>query len=385
MDRTLQFFADVSSTHPKKILGACLIIFLISFAFLFQLSFSHNPMDYFPDTMKIKRDVQLIDNKFNGITTLEFIVDTRKENGIHEPDILSRIEKLTRTLETIKTGTVSIGKIFSINDILKESNQALHDNSPAFYTIPGDRKTISQQLFLFESSGSDDWERIVDSQFSKTRITIKTPNVDAVIYEKFLKDIKRRFNDEFQKKADITLTGGVVLLARTVPVALRSMAKSYITAFLVIMVFMILLMGNIKLGILSMIPNLLPIIVVMGILGMSRIPLNLTTIMIGSIAIGLVVDDTVHFMYNYQKYYALKNDNDAAIHETLSGTGRAMLTTSLILCAGFFALMFASLHHMIKFGFFTGVTIILALLSDFLLAPALMTLVSARKNNTIKK
>ncbi len=382
MDKTLQFFTDISSTHPKKIIVASAVLLLISSAFIFRLGFSHNPLDYFPDTMDLKKHVVLIDKEFKGITTLEVVVDTKKENGIYDPFILNQIETLSNSIKKFKNKDIFVGKVFSINDILKESNQSLHGNNPAFYKIPQDRKTIAQELMLFENSGSEDLKKIVDSQFSKTRITIKTPNVDAVNYEPFIKEVKSRFQKAFQDKAEITLTGAVVLNARTVPVALRSMAKSYIAAFIVITIMMILLMGNIKFGLISMIPNLLPIIIVMGIMGVGNIPLNLTTIMIGSIAIGLVVDDTVHFMHNFQRHFKVYGNSYDAIHETLFTTGRAMLITSLILCSGFFVLMLATLNHLAKFGFFTGVIIILALLADFLLAPALMTLVTSDRKNS---
>ena len=141
---------------------------------------------------------------------------------------------------------------------------------------------------------------------------------------------------------------------------------------------MILLIGNWKIGLLSMVTNLLPIIIVMGWMGWAGIPLDLNSLMIGSIALSIVVDDTVHFIYNFQKYFNKTADSYYAIEETLLGTGRALLITSLVLCTGFFILMFASLNHLVRFGFFTGVTIMIALLADFVLVPALMTIVHSR-------
>jgi predicted RND superfamily exporter protein len=135
---------------------------------------------------------------------------------------------------------------------------------------------------------------------------------------------------------------------------------------------MIVLIGNLKIGLVSMIPNLLPILITMGIMGSFYIPLDINSLMIGSIAIGIVVDDTVHFMYNFQKYYDKTPNPFYAVRETILGTGRALLITSLVLCTGFFVLMLASLKHLVRFGFFTGITILIALLADFLLVPALL-------------
>jgi predicted RND superfamily exporter protein len=126
----------------------------------------------------------------------------------------------------------------------------------------------------------------------------------------------------------------------------------------------------------------------MGIMGLTDSPLDLNTLMIGSIAIGLVVDDTVHLVYNFRRYLEQTNDPQLAIRETLLGTGRAMLITSLVLSTGFFVLLSAHLNHLVRFGFFTGVTILVALAGDFLMAPAMLLLVhrrSSRKNDKTRQ
>ena len=160
--------------------------------------------------------------------------------------------------------------------------------------------------------------------------------------------------------------------------AIYSMARSYAIAFLAITMMMLIFISDIKIGLLSMIPNVLPIIIIMGSMGAAGVPLTMNTLMIGSIALGLVVDDTVHFMHNFQRYYQRTQDAPFAIRETLLGTGRALLITSLVLSTGFFVLMCASLNHLVRFGFFTGMAILVALLADFLLAPALMLLIHRR-------
>ena len=120
----------------------------------------------------------------------------------------------------------------------------------------------------------------------------------------------------------------------------------------------------------------------MGLMGWMDIPLDLNSLMIGSIAMGVVVDDTVHFMYNFHKYYEKRHDPAYAICQTLTGTGRALLITSLVLCTGFFILMTASLNHLVRFGLFTGITILFALAADFLLAPALMVVLKGQNHRS---
>ena len=123
-----------------------------------------------------------------------------------------------------------------------------------------------------------------------------------------------------------------------------------------------------------MLPNLTPIVVVMGAMWWLSVPLNMFTMLVGSIAIGLAVDDTVHFMHNFRRYHARYGDVREAVRETLHTTGRAMLVTSVVLGVGFYIFAFATLSNVVQFGVLTGTAIALALVANFLMLPALLTL-----------
>ncbi len=380
MNTVLLFFGRISINHPVKIVSICLILFFVSLYYIFHLEFGNHILNYFPDDHPVKVDLKHVESKLNGSVAFEVVLDTKIENGIHDPSILKGIERLTGIISQFKAEELSIGKIISINDIVKETHQALHENQKEYYTLPTDRDTIAQELFLFENSGVDELERICDSIFSKTRISIRTLWADSVVYDRFMDRLYGWFEEEFNDRAEITVTGLSAIMARTIPAALRSMLKSYVIALIIITILMLILVGDLKLGILSMGPNLLPIFIVMGLIKMAGLTLDINTLFIGSIALGLVVDDTIHFMYNFKKYYQLTGSPDTAIKETLLGTGRAMLITSIVLSVSFFVLLTATLNHSIKFGLFTGIAIVLALLSDFLFAPALMKLGTSAKD-----
>jgi uncharacterized protein len=380
MDRFLEAIATLSVSHRKKIMIAGGVIFLVFFPAAFLLNFSHNIVEYFPRGSTIKQNLSFIDTKLKGSITLELVMDTHRENGLQAPDILNKIEAFGRQTEMFNQDGITVGKVFSITDILKEIHQALNENDPDYYRVPQDRRVVAQELLLFENSGSDDLERIVDNQFSQTRITIKTPWVDAVVCEKFMDQMQQRLSEQLQDSVSVHATGLMALLARAISAAIYSMTKSYLAAFIAITILMILLIGNWKVGLVSMIPNFLPILITMGVMGMLHIPLDINSLMIGSIAIGIVVDDTVHFIYNFQKYYDRTANPHEAVRETLLGTGRALLITSLVLCTGFFILMFASLNHLVNFGFFTGITILIALTADFFLLPAIMVMMHPSRN-----
>jgi len=378
MDRILTAFADFSAAHPLKILAAVAIIALPGTYYASQLKFSDYVVEYFPDAMTVKQDLKRIDRHLRGTITLEVVLDTENENGIHDPGFLNALEAFSNEMKSYADDDIFVGTVLSVNDIIKEINRALHGNDPAYYTVPQERDLIAQELLLFENSGSSDLEKMVDSQSAITRVTIKTPWVDSVDLELFMHQVKAVAESAFADTASVQVTGGMALMARTIPAAIKSMTRSYMLAFFIITIMMMLLVENVKLGLISMIPNLLPIVAIMGVMGMARIPLDMTTLMIGSIALGLVVDDTVHFMYNFRRYYEIRKDAYQAIRETLLGTGRALLITTLVLSCGFFSDMFATLTHIQRFGFFTGLTILVALLADFVVAPALMIVLTGQ-------
>ncbi len=125
-----------------------------------------------------------------------------------------------------------------------------------------------------------------------------------------------------------------------------------------------------------MIPNIAPILLMLGVIGALSLPMDLFTMMVASIAMGLAVDDTIHFMHNFRRYYEIGGDPIEAVRQTLDTTGRAMLVTSIVLSLGFFIFAFATMSNLVNFGLLTAFTIIMALVADYFLAPALMVLVN---------
>jgi predicted RND superfamily exporter protein len=374
MGGALDKVSHFSTRYPVPILVASFLIMGLSVVAAMQNRFSHDVLRWFPKTNEIRQSTEIIDHELRGTINLEVLIDTGKENGFYDPDVLNRLEKATAHVESLELDDLFIGKAWSLTTILKEINQALNENRPEFYTIPQERDLVAQEFLLFENSGSDDLEDVVDSRFSKVRFTIKGPFRDAVRYNALLENVQEYFEEAFPE-AEITLTGMMTLLATTIDHAIVSMARSYVIALAVITVLMVILIGKVRIGLLSMIPNLAPILLVLGVIGATPFKLDLFTMMVASIAIGLAVDDTIHFMHNFRRYYEQSGDPRQAVHETLHSTGRAMLVTTIVLSVGFFIFVFASMNNLFAFGLLTAFTIVMALAADYLVAPALMMVV----------
>ncbi len=378
MDRFLSAVSSFSTRNPWPILLGAGVIIIFSLILAAQLKFSHHPLGWFPQNNPIRVATETIDSHLRGSVSLEVIIDTGRENGLYEPDLLKRLDQATTYLEAQDYGAYFVGKAWSLTSILKETNQALNENRSEFYKVPDNKDLVAQELLLFENSGSDDLEDIVDSQFSKARFTLKVPFRDVIESEDLLRDVPRYFEKNFPE-AKVVLTGLMSLLGQILTQAVRTMARSYLIAIVIITILMIILIGKFRIGLLSMIPNLTPILLTMGLIKVLGFPLDLFTMMVASIAIGLAVDDTIHFMHNFRRYYESGKNPQEAVFETLHTTGRAMLVTTIVLSLGFFVFMFATMNNLVSFGLLTGFTIIMALVSDYLIAPALMVIVNKPK------
>jgi predicted RND superfamily exporter protein len=160
--------------------------------------------------------------------------------------------------------------------------------------------------------------------------------------------------------------------------SIHSSAISYILAFGLIAIMMIILIGNIKIGLISMIPNILPMLSIAALMVGFGVPFDMFSMLVGAIALGLAVDDTVHFMHNFNRYRLEGKNVDEATRLTLVGTGRAIIITSIVLSLGFLVLLSASMTNMLNFGVLTASAIFVALIADLLLVPAIMKLLEKK-------
>ena len=377
IDLLMKKMASIPVNHTKLVLLSSLVIVLVSLMAATQVKLSHNPLKWFQADDVNRVATEVIDKKMNGSVTIEVVVDAGVENGWVDPDRLARLEAFEKKIQKYEDEYIHVGKLISLATIVKETNRALHENKEEFYSIPKEKDLLSQELLLFENSGSDDLEDVIDSQFSKIRISIKVPWIDAIRSTAILDFVKKEAEAAFVGDK-VEVTGMIPLLSNTFSHAVNSSLVSYAIAGVLISFMMMLILASPRLGLISMIPNLVPIILGLFIMYLADMPLDMFTLLIGSIAIGLAVDDTIHFMHNFKRYYLESSDVLVAMEQTFFTTGKAMLITTIVLSLGFFSYMAAYMSSVQNFGILTGSIIIFALLSDLLLAPALMVVAAKR-------
>ncbi len=379
IDRVIDGAIHVSYHYPKTIIVGSIFLLVLSCALASQLRFSHNPLVWLPDSLPVKQSAVAIDQLLGGSISVEILVDTGQEQGLYDTRLLTELDEICAELARFKTDKFAVNKVLSITDLLKESNRALHGNDQAYYRIPDQRDLVAQELFLLELSGADDLFRLVDREYRTARITLMIPWIDTLLYNPLMDSLQERFHARLGDKVQIQVTGLVPLLGSTLDSVIRSAARSYAIAMVVIGIIMMFLLESPKLGLVSMFPNVLPIAMIMGLMYLGNVPLDMFTMLIGSIAIGLCVDDTVHFMHHFRRFRDRGLDVQSAIRETLHTAGRAMIVTSVVLACGFLVLLLSEMNNLNHFGLYSALCILFALVADFLLAPALMVLLARQE------
>jgi uncharacterized protein len=385
MDRVLLAMGRLSIQYPQRVIFITLILTFLAIVGITKLNFSHNHLAWFPDDEPVKVATQKIDQAMKGTVTAEFIIDTKKENGLHEPEMMKKLAMINHVVEKYRKDDLFVGKSSSLANILKNTHKALNENRMEFYTVPVNKKLIAQELLLFENGGAEDLERVVDSQFSKARVTMKFPWKDANRYVDVLNELETKVKEIIGDQAEVTKTGLMTLLAKTIDNVMKSMTLSYMIAGVIITLLMIFLIGNLKNGLVVMFPNFIPIILGIGLMGYLGFRLDMSSVLCGSLAIGLVVDDTIHFMHTYQRYYYESGSVSYSVEQTLLTTGRALLVTTLVLTTGFLVYIMAFMKNIQIMGTVCAFIIVMAFLADIMVVPAIMKMINHEKASKVKE
>ena len=377
-DRIFDGIAGVTTSKPLAITAIWAVLFLLAATAAFSVRFSHNAMSWLPPDSTVRVGTRLMDQKNGGTVMLEIIIDSGRKNGLYDPDLLLRMDQAGKMIPRICEHNIRAGKVVSMVDVLKETNRALNGNVDGAYIVPDTRQLAAQELILFESSGSDDLAELVDGTYQKARMSLLAPFTDSVLYQDYVEKIKTYLALQFPHET-VTLTGHMALFIGITKMFITSMAKSYLFAFVAITLMMMVMIGNFKIGLMSMVANTVPIVMIFGVMGIARIPIDLMTILVGSIVLGLVVDDTIHFLHHFRRAYDMSGCVETAVKETLHNTGRALMITSVVLCGGFIIYTTAYLSCYIWFGILIGSAVLFALTADLILLPALLALIYKRR------
>lgn len=369
--------ASISTSKPKLVLTVTVLLLIVAFAGIPKIDVNSDLRKSFKPDHRIRKDIEYIDEKMNGTVALEVMIDTKNEGGIKDPELMTGIEKLQ---EHFVAKHENVLNAFSVVDIIKEVNKVLNHNDNKYFSLPKNMNSIAQLLLLYELSDADRLNDYVVFDYSKCRINFRLKMMSNSEFDAVIDDLEMYLSENFSS-VEFNITGAGMMMGKIKDYLTETQIDSFIVAFIVITIFMIIVFWSIKLGMFSMIPNLLPIVLVLGFTGLMGISLSVTTVIIAAIALGIIVDDTIHFLYRFKKSYAITPDTNTAINTTLESSGRAITFTSLSLVIAFSIFLISDFIVVKEFGILIVLTVLFALLSDLIILPAFITIVKPKLKN----
>lgn len=367
--RALAAVAAFDIRHRRAILAAFGLVALASLAGMSQLVVDTNWLDDFSDRVELKAITERVDRVMGGTTNIIYLFDSGAPDGIKDPAVLREMERLQ---EIGGEQSELVRKSYSLVDILKDLNQAFHGGDPAYYRIPETRELVAQYLLLYELSGGEEAEEYVSSDYRRASVEFRLALAPVSETAKLVAALDAELATKPLEATTVELTGIGALWLKLLDYIVSSQVQGFGTAFVVIALMMVLIFRSLRLGMISMVPNVAPVIFTLGVMGVAGIPLDYSKVMIAAVAIGIAVDDTIHLVLRYRHEFLQSGSYAQALTDAMQDVGRALVLTSVALVAGFLVLVFSVLASQAMYGILLATTIAAALVADFLLLPALV-------------
>jgi len=328
---------------------------------------------FFGNDFKGYSDMIYIEKEFGGVAQLYAVIDSRQEDGLKDPELLRAIDRFSDYLRQQD----GVDKVVSASDLIKHMNYRFHDGDPAYRVIPDDPKQIAELVLMASMSDEEDMlSRFFDDGYSKTSIGIRYRHRELDRIDGLNKVIRSylRSDPHLRERTKSYATGTTILFANTMVPIIDGLYQSLFVASVAIFLLMILLFRSLKIALISMVPNLVPILLTLGTMGLLDIPLNIATAPVAAIALGIAVDDTIHFLVRFGREFDKGRDYSKAIENTLRSAGKPILVTTIVLTAGFCIFLFSNFQPTQNLGVLISFAVISAVFADLIVLPVLLLL-----------
>ncbi|MGR8931279.1 MAG: efflux RND transporter permease subunit [Gammaproteobacteria bacterium] len=341
-----------------------------------QVEVDTNFVRNFKEDAPVRQGLQYFDETYKGALSLEFMLDSGKEDGVKDPHFLQRALEF----QIYATSMPGTGRATSLTDYLMKINQVMHDDDKAYFKVPDTRNMVGQYLLMYSSSGPDeDLTDLMTFDGRYMRVSVLFEVAPSKITKERVEEIDAYIQKEFSD-LNIETTGRAVLFNNMDNYVLDGLTSSFGLAFIIISLCFFILLRSVKYGLIALIPNITPIIVGGAIMGLFNIYLDFATLMIAATTLGIAVDDTIHFMLCYVSLRKEDISNKDAIRRTIYHHGIAIVSTSIVLIFGFSMLMLSSFVPNFYMGVMGCVVIFFALLGDLALLPAILSYDKDKRN-----
>ena len=368
--------------HRIAIYISSVALLVASIIGIYTIRISGSILEDMPKNTTFFKDVKFFESEFDGVMPLEILIDTKRPKGVMKLSTLKRMDELEEFIQEIP----ELSKPLSVNRLVKYSKQAYYNGNPKYYQLPSSQERNFIMPYARNlSSGDGLMQAYVDSTGQYARITTYMKDVGTERMEEIENNLQPKIDKIFPPdRYDVQLTGKALLFQKGTSYLVRNLIISLGLAILLIAGLMAWMFRSFKMILVSLIPNVLPLLITAGAMGFMGVPIKPSTILVFSIAFGISVDDTIHFLAKYRQ--ELKANNwkiKRSVYAALRETGVSMFYTSIVLFFGFSVFMISSFGGTVALGGLVSATLLFAMLSNLLLLPSL--LLSLEKNIANKK
>ena len=371
LDRFLERVAHLNKSYYPFILIGTGIISLFAICGLTKLEVNSSYLEEYGPGVKTYHDYKFVDRIMGGAENFEILLNSHTADGVKTLQFIRTLQKIQ---DFADSQDYLVSKTVSVVDIVKDINRALHNNDRSFYKLPDSDNAVSQYILLYEASGGEELEKLVSADIATARLTIYTKSSDSKTSRRLYEDLVAYIDAVTPESYTYQITGLSFLVLKAMQYIEATQISSISIAILIISLLMVVVFRSVKVGLISMLPNIFPIILTLGLMGWAGIWLDYVRTLVACIAIGLAVDDTIHFMARYQMEFHQKGNYTDALFSTMKGVGRAITITTVVLVIGFSMAMTSQLNDSFYFGLLSSVCIFIALLADYFICPSLILL-----------
>ncbi len=367
IEKLMLYTGRLNERYPKVLISLGALFFAGSVILCFRVNIESYILQELTEDNPIVQANHILEEEMMGIFPYQIQIAAGGEGLALEPDFLARLDQL----ESFVASQPWIRKTFSVVDILKEMHQVMHNGDPDYYRVPETRELVAQYLLLYGMSGEqEDLDVLLTPDGSYVRLSCQGLDMGTSNYF----ELKRRTEEKaallFEPPASYHVTGRSLLATRALNNIIRDMLVSFFSAFIIIFVAVSLLYRSMKAGLITMLPNIIPLVFTMGFMGLFGITLRLSTVVIFAICLGMAVDDTIHYLTRFREELGRTGDYVVSMYNTLRTSGRAIVLTTVIMIAGFMVFMSSGFKATQDFGLLSSVALTSSLLGSLVFLPA---------------
>lgn len=365
MTRFLRWLGPFDVRYKWYIASVTAVVSIICLWGWYQMKVNTDFVAFFKEDTFIRKRVKDIHESIAGVINFYVVVETGKEDGAKDPQVLRKVAELQDFLKS----TGKIDSTLSVTDYLRTLHKEMNGGDQKFNAIPDTREMVAQYLLTLEGS---DLTKYVDYNYSSVNVVVRHNITASYDLQALIDQTDAWVKKNFPKDLKVTYTGEDILINNAADYMAWNEITSFSTTFAMVALVHAALFMSFKVGFASLLPNIVPIVLTLGIMGFAGIPLNVGTCLVATIALGIAVDDTVHFMVRYSRELNRVHDQEAAMRLSVTAMGRPVIYSSIALAGGFVILVFSNFVPTIYLGWLSALVMIAAMLTELTITPTLL-------------